>query len=388
MACSGLAKVANHESAFWFVTMISNPLRYRSRGNLYKKFRNHILNELNSNLLTVELMHGETCAHITKDHEPSDHEFPNPVNTIINVVKVSESEIVVQVRAESVLWHKENMLNLGFSHLPPSCKYVSWIDADITFVNKNIVEDTVHQLQFYKVVQMFQNCCDLGPNGEVMQLHTSFGYCHRQGYPASWNKANICDENKKQTKSSKSQNNGLYYYTVDAKSAYGCEYGSSQIPAMPAQAQLVHFHPGYAWAMKLETLNSLGGLLDTAILGAGDHHMSLCMIGKGEFSIPQGIHPNYAATIMRYQELCDRYVQKRLGYVNSLILHGFHGFKKHRKYVSRWQVLVKNQYDPLKDIKRNLHGVYEFTAPESDLAHEILDYFRSRNEDVIVDDEE
>lgn len=368
-----VATVIGHDKAFWFVTMISNPLKFRSRSNLYKEFRRHILKDLNSNLLTVELMQGETESHVTKQFEPEDHIFPNPVNTLVHVCR-KDNEIVVQIRADSVLWHKENMLNVGFTYLPSTCKYVAWVDADLQFINKNIVADTVHQLQFYKVVQMFQNCCDLGSTGEVIQIHSGFGYCYRKGFSPPWIKNPL--------KPSEGQHSHSYdYYCPEEHRHHSKSKEQGFIPH-------TKFHPGYAWAARLETINSLGGLFDTAILGSGDHHMSLCMIGKGEDSIPKNIHPNYVATIQKYQELCNRYVQKRLGYVNGTCMHFYHGNKKHRRYISRWQILIRNNYDPLKDIIKNLHGAYEFVKPESTLAHEILDYFKSRNEDTIVDEDE
>jgi hypothetical protein len=51
--------------------------------------------------------------------------------------KIYETETVkhlhIPVRSNSVLWHKENILNVGIANLPPDVKYVVWCDADIVF---------------------------------------------------------------------------------------------------------------------------------------------------------------------------------------------------------------------------------------------------------------
>jgi hypothetical protein len=389
------ATVAGHEHAFWFVTVVSNPLRFNTRAALYAKFRKHILEDLGSNLLTVELMQCEMGPHVSAIHDPSTAvtqggrststwSVPSPAANPVTVMHPSESEVVVQVRSDSVLWHKENMLNVGFSFLPPSCIYVAWVDADLQFLNLDIVDNTVHQLQMYKVVQMFQNCVDMGPTGEVMQLHSSFGWCLRNRMTPPWAlpaaaAADAASKKKGAKKSSEgSEGSTTYYYSQPEKKDEDDDRKKDKV-------QQVFFHPGYAYAARLDTLNQLGGLLDIAIVGSGDHHMAYCMVGKGDMSIPGYMHANYFSAIQKWQAMAERHVQRRLGYVNGTIVHGFHGFKHKRGYQSRWDILKDNVYDPLRDIKRNLHGVYEFTAPESQLAHDIIDYFKSRNEDIIAE---
>ncbi len=59
------------------------------------------------------------------------------------------------------------------------------LDADIEFLEKDVVDETIHALQHHPVVQMFQTCVDMGPKGEVMKVHTSFGYCHKTAQPFS-----------------------------------------------------------------------------------------------------------------------------------------------------------------------------------------------------------
>lgn len=323
------------QSGFWFVACISNPCRFASRYRLYREFRKHIVEELGANLLTIE------CAFGDRPHEvvgPEVH--PNP------------REIHIQVRSDSEVWIKENLLNLGFRHMPPSCRYVAWVDADIRFLRKDIVEETIHQLQHYGIVQMFQHCLDLGPTGEVMETHTSFGY------------------------SLVANNSALPHRHRHRRHGYMGAAGGYAGPGG-------FWHPGYAFAARREILDRLGGLLDIGALGAADHHMCLAWVGRVEESIPEGIHENYRQALIAYQDRAAAVLHQNFGYVPGTIVHSFHGKKRDRRYNSRWDILIRHAFDPIRHLRRNLHGVIELDPCHIGLRDGIRAYFRARNEDSI-----
>lgn len=87
-----------------FVTALSNPARYETRYKLYRKFAKHIEQGLGQRLVTVECQLGDRPFEVTQKDNP-DH---------------------IQVRSNSELWHKENMLNIAMSRLPTSVKYICW----------------------------------------------------------------------------------------------------------------------------------------------------------------------------------------------------------------------------------------------------------------------
>ena len=87
-----------------FVTAISNPARFRRRYELYNKFAHHIRNELKQRLVTVECQLGDRPFFITSATDPHH----------------------VQVRSKYELRHKENLLNLAISRLPPEVEYICW----------------------------------------------------------------------------------------------------------------------------------------------------------------------------------------------------------------------------------------------------------------------
>lgn len=237
----------------------------------------------------------------------------------------------VRVVTDHPIWIKENLINVAVQQLPSAWKYMAWIDADITFLNSTWVEDTLKTLQSYDVAQMFQSCANLGPSGETLKLDQSFFYMQATS--------------------------GKPYHP---KAKYG------------------FWHPGYAWACTRKAYDQMGGLVDFAILGSGDRHMALALIGLVECSHPGNIHPQYAQRLRDFQAKCTGL---RASFVPGTILHHFHGSLADRKYQERWNILTKNQYNPDQDIVRAPNGVLQLTKPGLRLRKELAAYFVGRNED-------
>jgi hypothetical protein len=242
----------------------------------------------------------------------------------------------VKVRTTGMLWIKENLVNLGIARLPSDWKYVAWVDADVTFRQADWASQTVYALQHYQVIQPWSDVYELGPKGEHVNHWKSF-LCQW------WNRQPI------------KVPNGYYPFA----------------------------HPGYAWAGTRQALDWVGGLVDTAILGAGDHHMSLALIGRVDESIPGGVTANYRIPLEQWQKRAVQHINYKLGYLNgSTIEHSWHGRPTDRKYIDRWSIIVNNHFDPTTDLKRNTDGVLELAGNKPELAHDIDMYFKQRNEDA------
>lgn len=239
----------------------------------------------------------------------------------------------VQLRTWSELWHKENQINLGIQRLPQDWEYVAWIDADVSFARPDWVRETIHQLQHYHVVQMFSVAHDLGPNHDAFQKHYGFAY--------------------------------------------------SYLNNLKGNKDYSNWHPGFAWAARRGAINDLGGLIDYAILGAADRHMAFSLIGRGKATIHSKLQGGYAQELGLWEERAEKYVRRNIGYVPGLLCHYWHGKKRDRRYRERWEVLVRNNYDPDLDLKRDWQGLYQLTDRNIQLRDDLRDYFRSRNEDSI-----
>lgn len=338
---------------FWVVTAISNPERYRSRYELYKRFRAHVLHDLKANLCTVECQLGDRGFQVTGSAAVVQ---PLPGTDV--------QALDVQVRNNSYIWLKENLLNLGVQRLPSSCQYVLFCDADITFQNPSAVEDIIHALQAHPVVHPFETAADLGPHGEVMQLHKSFGWCHAQGMQWTGPAAAPC--------------------TGPAHGGYGVDaYGYGKPRGGGGNGRGNMWHPGYAMAFRMSALRQLRGLPEMGILGAGDHHFCLAVIGKAACSCPPGVHPAYKEAVLAYQSRAQAALDGDMGYVRGLIHHSFHGAKKNRRYKTRWECLVDSKYDPTADVYKNLQGVLEVESGKHQLRDSLRRYFKQRQEDCI-----
>jgi hypothetical protein len=78
-----------------------------------------------------------------------------------------------------------------------------------------------------------------------------------------------------------------------------------------------------------------------------------------------------------------RYMAYNVGYVPGLIAHYWHGAKKHRKYVERWDILRDHQFDPYHDITYDSQGVLRWAGNKPALEREVTQYFQQRNEDSV-----
>jgi hypothetical protein len=329
----------------WVVTAVSNPVRYKTRYALYKKFRHHITHELGLNLLTVEAAYGQRDFQLTDD-------------ALDDVVLAGQLDggvrtIDVRVRNGSYVWLKENLWNIGARQLPHDCAYVLFADADIKFLNEHIASEVVHALQEYRVVQPFETAADLGPDGQIMDVHRSFGWCHASGW--EWRPE------------------------ADGRGGYACKKPEG---VSPRGGFGNAWHPGFALAVRRSVLDRLP-MLEVGVLGAGDHHMMGALIGKAHLTVPARIHPGYRRRVMDWQERAAEVVNQDLGYVRGTILHHFHGAKSNRRYVSRWDILVEHGFDPDADAYANAQGVLELAERKPALRDAVRRYFRQRDEDGI-----
>lgn len=240
---------------------------------------------------------------------------------------------VVRVRSNSWVWVKENLLNIGVARLPDDWKYVCFADADIHFKQQYWAAETVQALQVHPVVMPWTDCYDLGPNGEHVDSHKSFAWMN-------WHRKVV----------------GI---------GKGYEFA----------------HPGYAWAWRRDALDKAGGLLESGVAGAGDHHMALALIGKADWSFPGGISQEYKNAVLLWQSRVRQHNLGDIGFVQGTIEHNWHGSKESRGYISRWDILVKNNINPIVDLKRNIWGVQELAGNKPELGHDLERYMYSRKED-------
>lgn len=307
----------------YVISVVSNTRRYKSRAKLFHDFQNYMEKNPVIQFYTVELAFGDRSFEFTSHNNPHH----------------------IQLRTTDELWLKENMINIGVSRLPIDWKYVAWIDGDIHFARHDWAEETIQMLQHHAVVQPWAMAVDLGPNHEVVKTHYSFAHQYQL------HKAEMTND----TSFTQTQSEGYSEYA----------------------------HAGFAWAMRRDAWNAVGGLLDFCIIGSADHHMAWSFIGEADRSIHRQIGLDYAKAIKQWELHCINNLKGDVGYVNGTIMHFWHGKKKDRRYNERWEVLINNEFNPLADIKRDWQGLWQLAGNKPKLRDDLRHYFQQRNEDSI-----
>lgn len=103
---------------FAVITVLFNPIKYKSRYELYHKFDEH-MTQSGVTLLTVE------CIYDCND------ELGLPQQKF-EITRANDPRHL-QIKAPSILWLKENLINIAAKRLPSYIEYIAWLDADIEF---------------------------------------------------------------------------------------------------------------------------------------------------------------------------------------------------------------------------------------------------------------
>jgi hypothetical protein len=311
------------------VTMLSNPLRWRSRYWNYWAFE-HEVEKAGAILYTAEIAYGDRDFEVTSEKNPRH----------------------LQLRSQSEIWLKENALNLMMQRLPRDARYVAWVDADVSFARPDWAQETMQELQHYSIVQMFSQAQDMGPDYKAMgSMSYSYGYCYREGLP-------------------RLDNPGPF-------PAAPAVYGATLVQP-PAG---VYWHPGFAWAARREALDHVGGLIDFAILGSADWHMATALVGDVERSLSPQYHDVYKRWVRQWAARADRHLRRDLGYVPGLLLHSWHGAKRDRQYDVRHREITRGRFNPEEDLKRDWQGLWQLNPDNPALRDAVRRLGRARRED-------
>lgn len=293
------------------IVVISNPCLYARRYQLFNQFVNKINEEPSVRLFVVEMAYKNQKFIVTNSNDKNH----------------------LQIRCETPLWHKENMINIAVKNLlPKNYKAFAWIDADIEFESNTWAIDTLKILNGYKdVVQLFSHAIDMDHDETTLNIFSGFGYNFSKHKKFKHGKIND------------------------------------------------YWHPGFAWAITRKAYEKIGGLYEKGILGSGDNIMAYAFINKSIHYNNKKYNVDYNNSMLEFQERANHL---RLGYVPGVIRHFYHGKKKNRYYHERTEILAKHQFSPLTDITYDFNGIIIPTNNFSqEFKDEIMNYFIERKED-------
>jgi hypothetical protein len=215
---------------------------------------------------------------------------------------VVDENHLIQVKLDSKIFAKENLLNYGIRHLPKECDKVCLIDCDIYFQD-DFIERVTNALNYYKIIQPYRKMYRLKENDTIADT---------KHYKIGWH-------------------DGDYAYSY----AYNRINDVSKIN-----------QPGGVWAARRYILDEIGGLFDRIISGASDRFFA-CGIFDDDSFIKKRIEDNFVHKNGIYEfykqwaEHARYIVGGSASYINVDLYHMYHG-----DTVSRGHYLKnKNMYE-------------------------------------------
>lgn len=233
------------------------------------------------------------------------------------------------LRTDSLLWHKETLLNKLVRELPSQYRYVFWVDTDVIFTNPNWLTRGVEELKLgSQIIQPFEYCVHLKRG----QLKPDFDVDQYKRWATNPNKA---------------------LRHPQLWRSFCAVYGSSHAQAASEHYEY-HGHTGFAWGARRELLEACH-LYEKCFVGGGDHIIAHAAAGH----VPHGcIQRAFADNIQSVEEWSRKFARNtagRIGYVSGDLYHIWHGDISARNYFEA----VKTFSGTAKDIKdRDENGLY------------------------------
>lgn len=262
------------------------------------------------------------------------------------------ADTVVRRHASSVLFLKENLVNIGVAELPADCDKVAWLDADVLFENPNWVQETAERLEQYQIVQPFSEACWLHPG-------------------QTWAPKN--------------------YFRFGAYEGQSMQGMGASLATLPAEFRLdalndfmKHGHTGFGWTGRRELL-AKHRLYERQILGHNDVVFSQAIFGNHEYWKTRKYVSEMPGTLSDHQSRWSREffgsVQGSVSFTPGRVFHLWHGTMKKRYYGDRFKMLAENSFDPERDLTLDAQGCLVWNTDKTELIQKVGAYFRARKEE-------
>jgi hypothetical protein len=329
------------------VSVYSNPYRWRRRLENFHDFRFHMENCPNVVLHVVEVAFGDRPYEVTSAGNPLD----------------------LQLRTDSSLWIKECAINEGVRRFPQDWKYGGYVDGDFHFTRHDWALEAIHMLQHHSFVQLFSAYADLTGGTATSSLGQR---PYRMSASFAWNHAHQRE-------------------FLDSRQAQGLGRGSETYYApLPRTKTFPFGHApgatGGAWSWRRDAFETVGGMLDTCILGSADWHQAFGLVQAiNVASEMKRCTQPYVETVLNWQARAAKLncVEGRspMGCIDNFATHSFHGSKVLRAYGERWALLKKWEFNPATDLARDYQGLWRWTGNKPGLRDDVARYFVERSED-------
>lgn len=328
----------SEDQTLHLVGVYSNPFRWRARREHFNDFVRHMRHTPNVRLHIVELAYGDRPFEVSESSDPD----------------------AVQLRTDCEMFHKENLITIGVSRFPAGWKYGAYSDGDFHFTRHDWALEAIHLLQHHEFVQLFSNYSDLtsktatSDTGHRQYRHNSsfaWNYLHQKAFLDLKQAAQRVDP---------------YYGQAIPTGAFPFGF--------PPGA------PGGAWAWRKSAFDTVGGMLDTCIMGSGDWWMAFGLISQTTMLRGDATVRNYNDDIRNWQRRA-RALTANIGCVDQFATHFYHGATSNRAYGTRESILQEFRFDPRYDLTKDSQGVYRWTGNKPRLRDAMRQIFIGRRED-------
>jgi len=220
------------------------------------------------------------------------------------------------VQTDSMLWHKEGLINRAVRLLGDEYGAIAWIDSGVMLSPGWADRLRVAIDAGNDVVQLFSRGVWLNADGQPEYFA---GHTNHWGY------------------------------------IYATAHGMDGFAARPK------FTAGMAWAATADTLRRVP-LYDRAIVGGGD---TWWIVGVTGCDQPEALCTRHQSPAMRDHlgAWLDRAraMRLRVGWIDGEYQHLWHTNERNRQYASRHQILAECGYDPTRHTRIGESGLVEWT---------------------------
>jgi hypothetical protein len=303
------------------LTSYFNPMKSHRRLANYRAFRLRLI----APLLTVELSF--------------DGQFE---------LTSADADRLIQLSGGDVMWQKERLLNIALGMLPDDVENVAWIDCDVVFESKNWPQAATEALKSNGIIQLFS---------EVRYLDR---------FSSDKLKFNGIPELVRSSA-------GSQLFKGEFKDVCLVKPVSADAPKVIWPAN------GFAFAAKKSIICDVK-FYDHGVLDGNDILFLCAIYGEFEIGMERLKHNNMQRR--HYLEWARRAQESfggRVGFIPGTIYHLWHGDLSNRNYMGRHELMAG--FDPYRDIQQAPDGAWLWSDPQSELARNVKDYFRSRMED-------
>lgn len=263
--------------------------------------------------------------------------------------QLQQTDNITTIYTDNLLWHKESILNKIIEDLPLKYSYIFWVDADVIFKNQNWLVDGVKQMQKgANIIQPFSYCVHLDKDQADIELDGAY---FSNYYPNHYN--------------------SKVWRSFCANKAISWLFESEDYNT--------HGHVGFAWGAKMEILRAVP-LYDKALIGGADHIIAHAAANQLCHTCITKAFSENIDEVNEWSKKFSKVVDGKIGYVDGLLMHIWHGDISKREYLKR---IVEFTPATKRITTKDRNGLY--VNPNKQDEQYMKDYFSRR--EVSNDDE-